>query len=95
MPRTLSVAAVALIAAAGLAGEARAQYQLYPPQPYPYPYPFPAYSYAQPQPTPPSWNYDPYTSGLTPCPQWYHGDQTGCGNELQPSFGQPNYRPTR
>ena len=42
-------------------------------------------------PTPPSWSYDPYTSGLSPCPQWRHGDPR-CSDQMPPTYGQPGYR---
>ena len=50
-------------------------------QPYPY-NPVPA--------TPAWWSYDPYTSGLGPCPQRGPGD-TPCSERMQPSYGQPSY----
>ena len=43
---------------------------------------------------PPSWSYDPYTSGLSACPQWTPGDPA-CRDRLQPTYGQPNYAPVR
>lgn len=55
---------------------------------------------AQPPPyyqipaTPPSWNYDPYTSGLSPCPQWFRGDPP-CRYTMPPTYGQPSYWPAR
>ncbi len=58
-------------------------------QPYPwYPYP-PA-----PPPPPPSWNYDPYTSGLGPCPQRLPGDPP-CSYTVAPSYDQPSFWPVR
>jgi len=75
--------AAALLAAATLTAKAEAQYAPYPGYP-----PYPAYTY-QPPPAPPAWSYDPYTSGLVPCPQWYHG---GSPTPCTPSYGQPVYR---
>ncbi len=39
---------------------------------------------------PPSWSYDPYTSGLGPCPQRLRGDPS-CAETVAPTAGQPNY----
>lgn len=76
---------------------ASAQYQ------YPYPYtPPPVTYYDYPflppvavQPyvptTPPQWSFNPYTSGLSPCPQRLPGDLP-CRYTMPPSYGQPNYR---
>jgi hypothetical protein len=41
---------------------------------------------------PPSWYYDPYTSGLGPCPQRYQADPP-CRETIDPSYGQPSYWP--
>ena len=57
-----------------------AQAQQY--QPYPYYHGYP-----------PSWSYDPYTSGMTSCPQWFPGQTTPCRDEMPPTYGQPDYRP--
>jgi hypothetical protein len=56
--------------------------------PYPYPYP-----YAAPpvQALPPSYSYDPYTSGLSPCPQKTRGDLGKCGDQMPATYGQPDY----
>lgn len=66
----------------------------YPPYPSSYGYPFvpsvPVHPYVQT--TPPSWSYDPYTSGLSPCPQRMPGDDP-CRDTMQPSYGQPSYWP--
>ena len=43
---------------------------------------------------PQSWSYDPYTSGLGPCPQRGPGDPP-CKETMQPSYGQPSYWPGR
>lgn len=84
IPKRTLLAAGLSLAGLLLVGQAEAQYPAYP-------Y-FPGYAYSAPAPTPPSWNYDPYTSGLTPCPQWVPGLTDSCRN-LVPSYGQPNYRP--
>ena len=64
------------------------------PSSYPPYAPYPTYQ-ASPYPyasqTPPSWNYDPYTSGLTSCPQRTLRDPP-CSELMQPTYGQPNYR---
>ena len=56
---------------------------------------YPAYLYAAPPmataPTP--WYYDPYTSGLGPCPQRRGGYDPPCRETMPPSYGQPNYWP--
>lgn len=82
----------AFLVGATLASNVQAQYQ-----PYPYYQPYSYYSYYQPYPygqippTPPSWSYDPYTSGLGPCPQWRPGDLP-CSETMHPTYGQPSYR---
>ncbi len=54
---------------------------------------YPAYPYtAAVQRTPPSWSYDPYTSGLGPCPQRFRGDPQ-CRYTVDPTYGQPDYWP--
>ena len=58
----------------------------------PYAYPYQAYPSYQVSPYPPSaWSYDPYTSGMTACPQRGHRDPP-CSETLFPTYGQPNYR---
>ncbi len=89
---------VALSVSAVLCGTAMAQpmqyqqqYQQY--QGYQQQYPAaPVQSYqANPAPaTPSSWSYDPYTSGLGPCPQRFRGDDK-CSETVSPTAGQPNY----
>ncbi|MBV9826958.1 MAG: hypothetical protein JO001_14970 [Alphaproteobacteria bacterium] len=55
--------------------------------------PYAPYSYsAQAQPLPPSYSYDPYTSGLGPCPQRYRGDPQ-CRYTISPTYGQPDFWP--
>jgi hypothetical protein len=61
---------------------------------------YPAYPYNQvPMTRPASWQapvappsayYDPYTSGLGPCPQRYPGEPP-CREAISPSYGQPSY----
>jgi hypothetical protein len=69
-----------LSAAVLLGATALAQAQV----PYPYAYtPAPA--------PPPSYSYDPYTSGLSPCPQYIPGDLGKCGDRIPATYGQPDY----
>ena len=58
------------------------QYAGYPPIQY--------YPYNVPPATPPSWSYNPYTSGLGPCPERALGDDR-CAERIAPTAGQPNY----
>ena len=76
------VLSVAFVGGITLAAWAQPQYPFYP-----YPY--------APPPRPPSWSYDPYTSGLSPCPQWHQGDTTPCREQMPPTYGQPDYWPPR
>jgi len=81
---------------------AQAQFQAYPyyyqnnsysyqvPFYYAPPYYAPAY-YGIPN-RPLSWSYDPYTSGLGPCPQRRPSDPP-CKDTIAPTFGQPSYWP--
>ena len=79
------VAGAALLAVAPFIASAQPYYP-------PYPYGWTPYPHAYPAPVaPPSWNYNPYTSGLSPCPQWLPGDPP-CRETMQPSYGQPNFR---
>jgi len=66
----------------------------YPPYPSSYGYPFVPSVPVQPYvpTTPPSWSFDPYTSGLGPCPQRGPGDEP-CSERISPSYGQPSYWP--
>jgi hypothetical protein len=66
------------LVAVGVTTGAHAQYQ-YAPAPY------------QPATHPPSWSYDPYTSGLGPCPQKDHRDLAPCSAIMPPTYGQPSY----
>ncbi len=71
-------AGAALLIGVAAAAPSRAQVQA------PYPY-SPATA------LPPSWSYDPYTSGLGPCPQWRSGDLQPCRTQMPPTYGQPDY----
>lgn len=74
------VVTVAILAAPLAAGAQTArQYQTVP--------------YQQPAQTPPSWSYDPYTSGLGPCPQKGPWDTQPCSQIMPPTYGQPSYWP--
>ena len=79
LPRFALVSAALLIASSGAVAKAQAISQPYP--------------YYQPRPTPPSWSYDPYTSGLGPCPQGTPGDLERCRDRMPPTYGQPSYWP--
>lgn len=90
--KSLLIGAVCLVGTA-LPATAQAQYQpyshtqlsqvpLYQP-----PYvPVPA--------TPPASSYDPYTSGLSPCPQRDPRDSVSCREQMPPTYGQPDLRPS-
>jgi hypothetical protein len=82
LPKSMLIGATWL-AATTLIAQAQAQYL-------PYPY-YPANPYYSAPATPQSWSYDPYTSGLSPCPQWRHGDLR-CRELMPPTHGQPDYR---
>jgi len=79
-----------IVLIAGMALIAKAQGQ-----PYAY-YSFPRYqsppSYSFVPNRPLWWSYDPYTSGLGPCPQRFPGDPP-CKETIFPTFGQPSYWP--
>jgi hypothetical protein len=79
--KLISMAAL-LLASLAVSGGAQAQYQ---------PYANPALSYYPVPAAPPSWSYDPYTSGLTACPQRTRKDPP-CSETLFPTYGQPDYR---
>lgn len=104
--RYLCVGTIMLLGTVTFA-RAQSQYQMpyYPGDPYyrhgyPYYYQMPFYStplyYAPPYygiwNRPPSWSYDPYTSGLGPCPQRRPSDPP-CKDTIAPTFGQPSYWP--
>jgi hypothetical protein len=93
LPMKLLLLAAFGSAALAVVGPAGAQYAAYPyPPPYPY-YAAPVISPAQAYP--PSWSYDPYTSGMTTCPQKRPGDTQPCSEIMPPTYGQPSYWPTR
>jgi hypothetical protein len=71
------------LAGATLNAKGQSQYLPYPSNQTPQPYYRPA--------TPPSWSYDPYTSGLGPCPQGTPGDLERCRDRMPPTSGQPSY----
>jgi hypothetical protein len=55
---------------------------------------YPLYAYGPPQATAPqSWYYNPYTSGLGPCPQRRGGSDPPCRETMPPSYGQPSFWP--
>ena len=80
--RIISIGAFCL-AMTILVGQAQAQYPAYPYHP--------GYSYYQAPAAPRSWSYDPYTSGLSPCPQWFPGDLQTCSQQMPPTYGQPSF----
>jgi hypothetical protein len=53
---------------------------------------YPSYAYGPAPAAPQSWSYDPYASGLSPCPQHRPGDPP-CSVTLKPTYGQPSYWP--
>jgi hypothetical protein len=97
MPGSKYVAIAALFLI-GATAAANAQYQWpsyqYPPHPTVYAYPLlPSVTVHPYVPTtPPEWSYNPYTSGLSPCPQRFPGDPP-CKETMHPSYGQPSYWP--
>jgi len=84
-----ALGASALLCSAVMAQSAQYQQQY---QSYQQQYSPPVQYYrANPAPaTPSSWSYDPYTSGLGPCPQRWRGDDR-CSETMAPTAGQPNY----
>ena len=84
------VSAVILLGAT-VAANAQWQYPV-PPQlaANPYSQAYQVNPYNQIPATPPSWSYDPYTSGLGPCPQRGAGDDR-CSERISPTYGQPSY----
>jgi hypothetical protein len=89
--RKLFVFGAAVAAAVVLTAGAEAQYA------YPYPY-SPAYPPSilpyvpgQVPAAPQAWGYDPYTSGLGPCPQRRNSSDPPCSELMPPSFGQPSF----
>lgn len=82
----------ALLIGATLVGNAQPQYQRPQYQAYPNNQVAVAPPYNQAPAIPPSWYYNPYTSGLGPCPQRYPADPP-CRETIDPSYGQPSYWP--
>ena len=82
MLKTWTLVGAAVIVGMTAAVHGQAQYR-------PYPYAYAPYAQTPPYP-PQSSYYDPYTSGLGPCPQRGPGDPP-CSELIQPSLGQPNY----
>ena len=74
-PKT-SLLAAGFLMTATFAANAQPQYQPYP--------------YNPTTASPPSWSYDPYTSGLGPCPQRRTSDPP-CRETMEPTYGQPSY----
>jgi hypothetical protein len=94
-PTKYMLMATVFLVGTTLAANAQVQQVQYaPPPPVAYNYPFLPPLAVQPyvQTTPPEWSYDPYTSGLGPCPQRLPGDPP-CRETVHPSYGQPNYWP--
>lgn len=83
---------VALSVGTALCTAAMAQY----PQQYPASPQYQGFGQVQAYPNnpapnaPASWSYNPYTSGLSPCPQRARGDDR-CEDRIAPTAGQPNY----
>src|SRR4026209_795198 len=76
MRKTLASVAFVTLAStsSAFAGVGDAQYDPYNPAPA----------------APASWSYNPYTSGMTSCPQRARGDEP-CSDRIAPTAGQPNY----
>lgn len=80
---------------AALCSAAKAQYSSYQ-QHYPAGPQYQGYPNVQAYPNnpapaaPASWSYNPYTSGMGPCPQRARGDDR-CEDRIAPTAGQPNY----
>lgn len=81
----------AIFVGVSITAKAQTQYVPYPmpPQIASNPY-YQEYAASPMSPTPPSWSFDPYTSGLGPCPQRGPGDER-CSERIAPSYGQPSY----
>ena len=90
--KSLLIGAVYLVATALLA-DAQAQYQAHSPRLAQAP---PLYQppYVPAPTTPLAWSYDPYTSGLSPCPQHDPRDSVSCRAQMPPTYGQPDLRPS-
>ena len=94
--KTVRSSVVVLGVSAALCSAAMAQYSPYQqyaaqPQPQPQGYPFiQAYPNNPAPAAPASWSYNPYTSGMSACPQRARGDDS-CASRIAPTAGQPNY----
>jgi hypothetical protein len=93
--RKAIVCGMGLAASMMLVANAEAQY------PYAYPY-SPAYPPSvlpyipgAAPPAPQAWSYDPYTSGIGPCPQRRSGSDPPCSEQMPPTYGQPSFWPVR
>jgi hypothetical protein len=92
---TVRGSVVVLGVSAALCSAAMAQYTPYQQQYQAQPQ-YQGYPYVQTYPSNPapaalaSWSYNPYTSGLAPCPQRARGDDR-CEDTMVPTAGQPNY----
>jgi hypothetical protein len=85
IPNKSAFIAAVLLAGTAIAANAQQQYPVYA-------YPYEGHPYYQTPPsTPLSWSYDPYTSGMSACPQRGRRDPP-CNETLFPTYGQPNYR---
>jgi hypothetical protein len=78
-----TLAAALCLVATGFAAQAQAPYSTYP-----------TYAAGPAPNAPQSWSYDPYASGLGPCPQRRPGDPP-CSVTLKPTYGQPSYWPVQ
>ena len=84
------LAGIAVLVGTTFAGSTEAQYPQYPYY-HPYAY-YPAPHASTPaQVLPPSWSYDPYTSGLGPCPQRRNTSDPPCSEQMPPTYGQPSF----
>lgn len=86
--RNSVLAAAVCLVAMGFAAHAQAPYPAYPGS-----LVYPATPWPAPN-APQSWSYDPYASGLGPCPQRLPGDPP-CSQTLKPTYGQPSYWPVQ
>lgn len=77
-----TLAAAICLVATGFAAQAQAPNAAYPG--------YPSYAAGLAPSAPQSWSYDPYASGLGPCPQRRPGDPP-CSVTFKPTYGQPSY----
>jgi hypothetical protein len=80
-----------LLSVMALTAKAQAQSDPYARFPFPRYQSPPSYSFVPNRPL--AWSYDPYTSGLGPCPQRLSGGDPPCKETMFPTFGQPSYWP--